>query len=152
MDYSSSYSYGTTSSSTMDPAALMVFMAVYFFIILVVAIPVIIGMWKVFVKAGKPGWAALVPIYNTYVMVEIAQKPSWWFVMFFVPFANVIFSIMTTLEIGRLFGKDTVFNIFGLLLFPTVGWLMLGFGSAQYQGSTAPVAPTQPAPPAAPAV
>ena len=67
-------SYSTSTSGELDPAVTLFMLALY----LVVFIGVIAGMWKVFTKAGKPGWAAIVPFYNTYTMLEIAGRPGWW--------------------------------------------------------------------------
>lgn len=142
----SSY-YSTTTTASADPAAVAGMFGFIMLLMLVFAIPLIIGLWKTFVKAGKPGWAAIVPFYNMYVLtVEIAQKPIWWFILLFVPYVNIVMNIMIVLEIAKKFGKSVVFAIFGLILFPYVGWLMLGFGSAQYQGGT----PTSPTPPTTP--
>ena len=105
--------------------------AVLFVMLGIVAV-LIIGMWKVFTKAGKPGWASIVPIYNVMVMAEIAGKPSWWGLLIFIPFVGWIFGIIIFAEVAKKFGKGigmTILMIFG------IGWLILGFGSAQYQGS-----------------
>jgi hypothetical protein len=59
-----------------------------------VALLVIAGLWRVFTKAGKPGWAALVPIYNLIVLLQIAGKPAWWFLLFLIPGVNVIMLIL----------------------------------------------------------
>jgi len=59
----------------------------------VLMIIVIVGMWKMFEKAGKPGWASLIPIYNFIVLLEIVGKPLWWIVLMFIPIVNIIFAI-----------------------------------------------------------
>lgn len=99
----------------------------------VVLIPAIAGLWKVFEKAGKPGWAAIIPIYNLWVMVEISSKEVLWFVLGLVPVINVIASIVILIDIAERFGKGTGFGIL-LILLPFIGFPMLGFGDAQYQG------------------
>jgi hypothetical protein len=91
----------------------------------------IIGVWKVFTKAGKPGWASIVPIYNMMVMAEITGKPNWWGLLCLIPFVGFIFAIILLHGVAEKFGKGigmTILMIFG------IGWLILGFGSAQYQG------------------
>lgn len=139
-----SYNYSTTGSG--DPAALFMALMIFTIVItLIFVIPALIGMWKVFVKAGKPGWAAIVPLYNLYIYVQIAQKPTWWFVLMLVPYVNIVVNIMLTLEIAKKFNKSAAFAIFGLLLFPFVGWPMLGFGPAQYHPDAVAPNPT-PAP------
>ena len=105
-----------------------VVMIVYLAIILLM----VISMWKVFSKAGKPGWAILIPIYNTIVMIQIAGKPIWWFLLLLIPLVNVVISILLLVEIAKRFGKGGGF-VAGLILLPIIFWPILGFGSAQYQ-------------------
>lgn len=101
---------------------------------LVVAVVMIVAMWKVFVKAGQPGWAAIVPIYNYYILTQIAGRPAWWLLLFFIPFANLIALIVISMDIAKAFGKSEVFGILGLVLFSPIGYLILGFGKDTYKG------------------
>jgi hypothetical protein len=94
---------------------------------------IIASMWMVFAKAGKPGWACLVPIYNIIVLLEIAGKPIWWIVLFFIPVANLIATILVALGIAQKFGKGAGFGI-GLAFLPMIFYPILAFGDAQYQG------------------
>lgn len=110
--------------------ALLFFFIIYFGIIALM----IISMWKVYEKANKPGWAAIVPIYNLIIMLEIAKKPTWWVAMYFVPFANIVFMIMTMNAVSKNFGKDEGFTV-GLVLLGVVFWPILAFGSARYVDS-----------------
>lgn len=97
----------------------------------------IAAMWKVFTKAGQPGWAVLVPIYNLYIMTVIAKKPGWWLAMILlVPIANIVFLIMLYNGISKAFGKDSGFTV-GLVLLGVIFWPILGFGDAQYIGGEA---------------
>ena len=113
-------------------------MVVYFTIVLLT----VIGMWKVFSKAGKPGVASIIPIWNIVVMVEMVGKPVWWVLLILlVPCANIIFAFMLCIELAKCFGKSSGFGIC-LALFPFICFPMLGFGSAQYQGSTPDPAPS----------
>lgn len=93
----------------------------------------IAAMWKVFTKAGQPGWAAIIPIYNLYVMTKIAGKPGWWVLMFFLPIVNIIFLIWLYNMISKSFGKDEGFTA-GLIILGVIFWPILGFGSARYLG------------------
>ena len=104
-------------------------------LILYVAVIVftIIGFWKVFEKAGQPGWAAIVPIYNLWVMIQIAKKEAWWIVLFLIPIVNWVASIVIAIEIAKKFGKDAGFGI-GMALLPFVFYPMLGFSDAVYEG------------------
>jgi hypothetical protein len=105
------------------------------FIILWIAfvIFVIAAMWRVFEKAGQPGWAAIIPIYNIYIMTKIAGKPGWWVLMFLIPFINFIFAIWLYNMISKSFGKDEGFTA-GLVILGIIFWPILGFGSAKYLG------------------
>ena len=68
---------------------------------LLVAILVIAGLWRVFTKAGKPGWAALIPIYNLIVLLQITGKPAWWLLLFLIPGVNVIMLILIVIRALR---------------------------------------------------
>ncbi|MER2561319.1 MAG: DUF5684 domain-containing protein [Myxococcaceae bacterium] len=93
----------------------------------------IAGMWKLFVKAGQPGWAAIVPIYNTYVMTQIVGRPILWFILTFVPCVNFVAMVLIMIDLAKSFGKSTGYAI-GMILLPFVFIPMLGFGDAQYSG------------------
>ena len=98
-----------------------------------VAVFMCIVNWKIYEKAGKPGWAALVPIYNAVVFLEIIGKPIWWILLLFIPFVNFVIAIICVVELAKAFGKDAVFAI-GMLLVGVVFYPLLAFGDAQYQG------------------
>lgn len=108
----------------------MIVMVLYVALIVVM----IASMWKVFEKAGKPGWAAIVPIYNIIILLEIANKPVWWIILFLIPLVNLFAIIMVWIEIAKAFGKDQGFGI-GLALLGFIFLPMLAFGDAQYQGN-----------------
>ena len=93
----------------------------------------IAALWKVFSKAGQPGWAAIIPIYNIYVMCKIAGRPGWWLLLMLIPFVNFIIAIILNVDIAKRFGKGVGFAV-GMTLLPFIFWPILGFGSAQYQG------------------
>ena len=103
------------------------------FIFWVVMILVIVALWKIFEKAGKPGWAAIIPIYNIIVLLEIVGKPLWWIILFLIPFVNIIFGIWVTNLLSKSFGKNEGFTV-GLILLPFIFYPILGFGSAKYEG------------------
>jgi hypothetical protein len=108
-----------------------------FIMIIYVAVIVIIiaANWKIFEKAGKPGWAAIIPIYNLIVLLQIIGKPVWWFLLLLIPVVNIVILIIMTHGLSKAFGKDFVYTI-GLLLLPIVFYPILGFGDAQYVGTT----------------
>ena len=100
---------------------------------LAVIIFFVICGWKIFVKAGQPGWACIIPIYNVYIMLKVAGKPGWWIILLIIPLVNIIVGIMATVAFARSFGKSTGFGI-GLLLLGIIFYPILAFGSAQYVG------------------
>ena len=100
---------------------------------LVLMIAVIAGFWKVFVKAGKPGWACLIPIYNIVVLLQIVGRPIWWLVLLIIPIVSIVVAIIVSIDMAKSFGKGTGFGI-GLALLGFIFYPMLGFGDAKYQG------------------
>lgn len=109
---------------------------VFFLLACTVAVIMIASMWKVFVKAGKPGWAAIIPIYILLILLEIAGRPGWWFLLFLVPVLNFVMAIIVYLDLAKSFGKGAGFAV-GLLLLSFVFWPILGFGDAKYLGPAA---------------
>ncbi len=100
-------------------------------IYLVVIVFMIAAFWKVFAKAGQPGWGSLVPIYNTYLMLKIAGKPGWWLLLMFIPVVGFVVWILATIALAENFGKGAGFAI-GLIFLPLIFYPILGFGSAEY--------------------
>lgn len=89
--------------------------------------------WRIFEKAGKPGWAALIPIYNTIILLEIVGKPWWWLLLFLIPGVNIIFAVWMTNLLSLSFGKGVGFTI-GLLLLSFIFYPILAFSLAEYKG------------------
>ncbi len=108
-----------------------------FIIVLLIAVVVLMvaSQWTLFEKAGKPGWASIVPIYNNLVMLEIAGKPWWWLlVMMFVPIVNVVFAIWAFNLYIKSYGKTETYTVLCLLLAP-IFLPMLAFDkNTQYVG------------------
>lgn len=104
-------------------------------IVLVLALVVflIITRWKIYTKAGKPGWACIIPIYNIIVMLEIVGKPWWWIFMFLLPIVNIVFAIWMINLLSKSFGQSEGFTV-GLILLPVIFYPILAFGSYTYQG------------------
>ena len=96
----------------------------------------LVGLWGVFVKAGQPGWAAIVPIYNLYTWVKVADQPGWWVVLYFVPGVNLFVHITVCIYVALEFRQHWLFGI-GLWLLPVVFLPVLGFGNrrAEYVGA-----------------
>ncbi|HEV3216692.1 MAG TPA: DUF5684 domain-containing protein [Vicinamibacterales bacterium] len=99
---------------------------------LLVAVVTIPAVWKTFTKAGEPGWAAIVPIYNLIVLLKIAGKPAWWFLLLLVPLVNFVVLIIVLLSLARNFGKGGGFAM-GLLFLPPIFYPILAWGDAAYQ-------------------
>ena len=97
----------------------------------------IIGVWKVFVKGGQPGWACLVPIYNLYCIIKIAGKEWWWLLLSLVPLLNIAVVIVLAVAVAKNFGKGGGFAL-GLILLPWIFYPILGFGAAKYQRTAQP--------------
>jgi hypothetical protein len=91
-------------------------------------------MWKIFVKAGKPGWAAIVPVYNTLVELEITRLPWWFLLLMFVPLANFVILIFIMLSLAKVFGKSTAFGL-GLIFLGFIFIPILAFGKDEYDSS-----------------
>ncbi len=99
-------------------------------LILITLLP-IIALWVIFTKAGQPGWAAIIPIYNAITMLRVAGKPGWWIFLFLIPVVNFVFMIMMLNGIAKNFGKGTGFTV-GLFFLPFIFYLILAFGPAKY--------------------
>ena len=100
---------------------------------LAIIILLIVSGWKIFEKAGKPGWAYIIPIYNIIVLLEIVGKPIWWIILFLIPFVNIIVAIIVLHGLSTKFGKGAGFTV-GLLLLGFIFMPILAFGDAKYQG------------------
>jgi hypothetical protein len=96
----------------------------------------IAGVWKTFEKAGKPGWAAIIPIYNVIVMLQIAGRPLWWILLLLIPIVGIVVAIIVSIDLAKNFGQSAAFGV-GLALLGFVFYPVLGFGDAVYQGSGA---------------
>ncbi len=106
--------------------------AVFMIIWLALGIGAIAGLWQTFVKAGKPGWGAIIPIYNAILLLEIAGKPVWWIILFIIPFVNVVVAILVAIDVAKNFGKGPGFGL-GLAFLGFFFYPILGFGSARYK-------------------
>ncbi len=108
-------------------------MGLFIVVYLAVIILVIVSMWKIFEKAGKPGWACIIPIYNMIVLLEIVGKPWWWLLLYLIPVVNLVILIWVFNLLSKSFGKTEGFTI-GLILLGFIFFPILGLGDAQYVG------------------
>lgn len=121
------------SSNPTAFAAVAAIIAAMMIPIIIVSAIVIISYWKIFEKAGKPGWASLIPFYNIIVLLEIVGKPTWWIILIIFPCTSFIFAIWVTNLLSKSFGQSEGFTI-GLLLLGVVFYPILGFGNYKYIG------------------
>jgi hypothetical protein len=119
MDYSYSYSVDFQGSP--------VFMVIW---ALMTVFYIYCG-WKLFTKAGQPGWAAIIPIYNFFVLLKIIGKPAWWFILMLIPFVNFIIAIIITNQLSARFGKGVGYTL-GLLFLGFIFMPVLALGSSKY--------------------
>lgn len=145
----------TTNITEGEAAAILgVGLGVFLGAILVIYLVTAFITSFVFKKAGKPMWAAYVPVYNSWVLFEMSGKPGWWVLVNFIPFVGsllyLVLYIIAMLELSKRFGYGTLFALLGLVLFPIIGFAMLAFGKAQYAsaegGTPGAFAPQQPQP------
>ncbi len=109
--------------------------ALFWVVCIAVMVFYLAAFWKAFEKAGKPGWAAIVPIYNAIVMLQIAQRPTWWFVLMLIPLVNIVVAVIVSINIAERFGKSTAFGL-GLAFLGFIFWPILAFGDAEYHEHT----------------
>ena len=116
----------TTAAPTISPVLLILYLAIIVF--------EIVAIWKIFVKAGQPGWASIIPIYNIIVLLRVV-KLDWWhiFIMLFVPFAAIVYAIIINYKMAIVFGKDAGFGVL-CIFFSAITYPILAFGSAEYVG------------------
>ena len=91
----------------------------------------IASIWKVFSKAGEPGWASLIPFYSTYLWITMAGKPGWWMILLAIPLVNVVMTILISVGLAERFGKSQGYGI-GLSFLGFIFYPLLAFGDAQY--------------------
>ncbi|MBC8319803.1 MAG: hypothetical protein H8E34_03670 [Bacteroidetes bacterium] len=104
----------------------------WLFIIFIIAFYLYV-YWRIFEKAGKPGWAALIPIYNTLMLLDIVGKPWWWILLFLIPVVNIVFAVWMTNLLSLSFGKG-VGTTLGLLFLSFIFYPILAFSNAEYKG------------------
>ena len=93
----------------------------------------VIAMWRIFEKAGEAGWKSIIPIWNTYILYKITWGSGIYFLLLLIPIANIVVSIVTYYKLAKAFRHGIAFT-FGLIFFPWIFSLILGFGSDEYQG------------------
>jgi len=113
--------------------AIFAILGVFLIPLIIVTVIVIISHWKIYEKAGKPGWASLIPFYNIIVLLEIIGKPVWRIFLIIFPCTSFIFAIWATNLLSKSFGQSEGFTV-GLLLLSFIFYPILAFGNYQYLG------------------
>jgi len=109
-----------------------VFMLIWVaFLVLMIA-----AMWKIFAKAGQPGWAAIIPIYNIIVLLKIVGRPLWWIILLIIPLVNLVIALILAFDLAKRFGKGAGFAI-GLIILPFIFYPVLAWGDSNYTAAPA---------------
>ncbi len=136
-NYNYDYNYVTDTSSTVSSGLPIMIIIIELLIFIPFIVLMVVSLWRIFKKSGKPGWAALVPIYSDITMMEVIGRPGWWFLVYMVPILGLYVAILDKIILAKCFGKDGGFAV-GLILLPIVFFPILAFGkTAQYQGPMA---------------
>jgi hypothetical protein len=103
----------------------------------------VIPYFGIFKKAERPTWAAFVPIYNVIVLIEVAGKPAWWFLLLLIPIVNIVILIIVLHHLSMSFGHGGGFTV-GLIFLSWIFLMILAFGSSRYIGASGQVPPPPP--------
>lgn len=121
-----------------DTALLVGIITAYLVIVIPIVLIAIVAMWRIFTKAGQPGWAVLIPFYNVYILTQVAKRPGWWMLLYFTSVIPVVgglcvlfISVIDNLRLAKLFGKSAGFGV-GMILLGIVFLPILAFGDADY--------------------
>jgi Family of unknown function (DUF5684) len=154
-DYTYTTTTTTTTGTTLASAGLLFgLVLVFLFTLLAVYIITIIAGWKIFKKAGVEGWKSIIPVYNSYVLLEISGHNGLLVFLSLIPGGSLAVLILTGLGLAKNFGKSVTFAVVALMLFAPIGYLILAFGDSKYLGgyyggqvaSTSPSTPSPEAP------
>ncbi len=107
-------------------------MVITYIICFVAGLVMIIAQWRLYDKAGKPGWAVLIPFYGIIVWLDIIKRPTWWLLLLFVPGVNVVISVIMATDLAACFGKSKLWGFVMLVLFSVIGYCVLAFGNNRY--------------------
>ena len=119
MDYSYQMDASQTTASTIG--------SIIFYVISVIA------LWRIFSKAGRPGWLAIIPIVNIIVLIQISGHSGWTVLLYLIPIVNIVWAIVVAVHLAKSFGKGGAFGFFLLWLLSIIGYLILAFGSSTYR-------------------
>ena len=117
------YTYTSSSSSSW----VIIIAAIVGYLIAV------LPLMGVFLKAGEPGIAAFIPIWNLLVLLKIVGRPWWWLILYIIPVVGIIIAIVVLYDLAKSFGHGVGFTI-GLVLLSWIFLLILWLGGSQYLG------------------
>jgi len=112
---------------------------VLWFVYIAAIVAFIAGLWMVFTKAGEDGWKSIIPIWNVLILLKIVGREWWWIILMLIPIVGFIVWIIVALDLAKSYGRGTGFGI-GLIIFPYIWTIILGFGSDTYKGPAAKAA------------
>jgi hypothetical protein len=143
----------TSSLSATSTAPSAIATAIFFILYFIFIVVMVTALWKIFKKAGRPGWAAIIPFYNTYILIDIVGRPVWWLFLLFIPLVNLVVIALLYFDLAKSFGRSSGFGL-GLIFLAPIFIPILGFGSSTYvgpsaSGGVAPLAEPTYQPPAA---
>ena len=116
------------SQGELNPVLLII----YFTIVVII----VASWWKIFTKSGQPGWGALIPIYNMYLILKIAGRPWWFLLLLLVPLVNIFVAVVVTHDVSKSFGKSLGFTL-GLIFLPFIFYVILAWSDTTYQRPSA---------------
>jgi len=93
----------------------------------------IAGLWCVFVKAGQDGWKSIIPIWNLLILLKIIGRDWWWIILLLIPIVGLIVWIVIANDLSKSFARG-IGTTLGLIFLEPIFVMILGFGSAEYQG------------------
>lgn len=121
----------TVNGQPVDCGPLMAIIIPLWFVLFGLLILMIASMWRIYTKAGEPGWVSVIPVYNAVKLLEIEGLPLWWVILMFVPLVNLVMYVVLQYSLARVFNKGTGFAL-GLVFLPVIFTPILAFGAATY--------------------
>ena len=115
-------------------------LALLFLIGVAVVVLEVVALWQIFTKAGRPGWAALIPFYNMYVLLQVVHRPGWWVILWLIPYVGGVITVIVFVELADVFGRSGWFGV-GLIGLTPVFTPILGFGASRYTITEKPAGP-----------
>ena len=123
-----------TASFGLADSILMFFTSIFWLLVWLLVILIYVSLWRIYKKAGKPGWGSIIPFYNVILWLEIAGKPAWWLILFFIPGVNIVLAIIVNIRVAENFGKSAAFGGLGLSFLGFIFCPLLASSEVTYVG------------------